>query len=273
MPKILIVDDDEHIRAMLQQVLDSEGFAVSTAGTVRDALALISQCKFDVLISDLNVGHPSDGFVIVSAMRRTHPEALTFILTGYPDFDSALEAIRQHVNEYMAKATPIEDIIEKIKSGLASGRSHGQPAKSKRVPDAVEEGKNWLLNEWLYRVKADSKLSRVNLSDADRRDHIPALLDEAIAHARTQKKAQGRQEAAECHGMLRYQQGYSVPMLIAEAGLLQDVIAECIRSNFLVIDLSNLIPDITRMSETINGELAESARAYMREYERMNAKR
>lgn len=95
MPKILIVDDDENIRTMLQQVLDSEGFAVTTAGTVRDALALISQCKFDVLISDLNVGHPSDGFVIVSAMRRTHPEALTFILTGYPDFDSALEAIRQ----------------------------------------------------------------------------------------------------------------------------------------------------------------------------------
>jgi ActR/RegA family two-component response regulator len=39
---------------------------------------------FDVLISDLNIGHPADGFVVVSAMRRTQPDTLTFILTGYP---------------------------------------------------------------------------------------------------------------------------------------------------------------------------------------------
>jgi len=81
---VLVVDDEETTRAMLRRVLGNEGFTVTAVGTVPEALALILQSRFDVLISDLNIGHPADGFVVVSAMRRTHPDALTFILTGYP---------------------------------------------------------------------------------------------------------------------------------------------------------------------------------------------
>jgi DNA-binding NtrC family response regulator len=68
-------------------VLESEGFTVTTVGSVPEALNQITKCRFDVLISDLNVGHAADGFVVVSAMRRMHPETLTFILTGYPGFE------------------------------------------------------------------------------------------------------------------------------------------------------------------------------------------
>jgi DNA-binding NtrC family response regulator len=106
MPRILVVDDEESIRSMLQLVLQKEGFTVTTVGTVMDALALISHLHFDVLISDLNIGHPADGFVVVSAMRRTQPDASTFILTGYPDFETALEALRQDVGDYLIKGTP-----------------------------------------------------------------------------------------------------------------------------------------------------------------------
>jgi CheY-like chemotaxis protein len=83
MLRVLVVDDEENIRSVLQQVLQKEGFSVTTVGTVTDALALISHLHFDVLISDLNIGHPADGFVVVSAMRRTQPDALTFILTDH----------------------------------------------------------------------------------------------------------------------------------------------------------------------------------------------
>ena len=56
-------------------------------------------------------------------------------------------------------------------------------------------------------------------------------------------------------------------MLILEAQLLQDVIAECIRDNFQTIDLRNLIPDMAKTSDTIAAELRESASAYMKQYE------
>jgi hypothetical protein len=140
--------------------------------------------------------------------------------------------------------------------------------KRKRMPDVIAENKDWVVDQWLQRVNANAELNRVSLSGAERRDHIPGLLDEAVANAcGHQIKLEERQRAAESHGTLRYHQGYSVPMLILEAQLLQDVIAECIRDNFLAIDLSNLIPDMAKTSDTITAELRESASAYMKQYD------
>jgi len=264
---ILIVDDEPSIREMLQKILQREGFAVMTTGTVPDALALISQHRYDILISDLNIGHPADGFVVVSAMKRTYPDALTFIFTGYPAFETALEALLQHVNDYLIKGTPVKELVDKIHTCVATGQAPECPVKTKRVPDVVEEDKNWVLEQWLQRVKANAELMKVSLSDADRLDHVPALLDEAIAQACGQPEGEGRPKAAERHGTFRYHQGYSVPMLIKEAGLLQDAIAECIRRNFLVIDLSNLVSDMSTMWKTIMKELDQSTHSFMTQYE------
>jgi hypothetical protein len=52
-----------------------------------------------------------------------------------------------------------------------------------------------------------------------------------------------------------------------EAHLLEDVIAECIRDNIRVIDLSSLMPGVAKMSATVIAELEEPARAYMKQYE------
>jgi DNA-binding response OmpR family regulator len=267
MPSVLVVDDEENIRSVLQLVLQKEGFSVTTVGTVAEALALISQLHFDVLISDLNIGHPADGFVVVSAMRRTQPDTLTFILTGYPAFETALEALRQHVNDYLIKGTPTKELVERIKTRLANGQPVKRPANTQRVPDVLEANKDWVIDQWLERVKMQAELMRVSLSDADRKDHVPALLDAAVAHAGDRATREGFPKAAERHGTLRYEQGYSVPMIILEARLLQNVIAECIRSNFLVMDLSNLISDMNKMSDTITTELQESTRAFMNQYE------
>ncbi len=261
-PRVLVVDDEENIRTMLRMVLESEGFVVTAVGTVPEALAEISQYRFDVLVSDLNVGHPADGFVVVSAMRRTHPETLTFILTGYPGFETALEALRQHVNDYLIKGTPVDELVKKIKAGLATGQpSAGRPG-TKRVPAVIEENKENVIREWLRRVNENDELQLLQLSEADRKDHVPSLLDEAINRARDKYIGVARQKAAEQHGTLRYHQGYSVPMLITEARLLQNGIAECVRSNFLVIDLSNLMPDMMKMTDTISMELEQSVRAF-----------
>src|SRR5436305_9969 len=71
--RILWVDDDANVLKSVQAVLVSHGFAVSAVGTVPEALELISTQAFDVLLTDLNVGQPGDGFTVVSAMRRVQP--------------------------------------------------------------------------------------------------------------------------------------------------------------------------------------------------------
>src|ERR1700756_193125 len=70
--QVLFVEDEQGIRLTLPPLLASFGFKVTSAATVSEAVTLITQRKFDVLIADLNVGNPADGFTVVSAMRRIH---------------------------------------------------------------------------------------------------------------------------------------------------------------------------------------------------------
>ena len=137
-----------------------------------------------------------------------------------------------------------------------------------RVPDLIAENKDWVVNAWLQRVKSNPDLMHLKMSDAERRDHVPDLLDEAIARACDHPvRTEERQKAAERHGTLRYHQGYSIAMLILEAQLLQRVLAECVRDNVHRIELGALTADISKLWDTITSELRESANAYMKQAE------
>jgi RsbRD-like negative regulator of sigma factor len=162
----------------------------------------------------------------------------------------------------------IKVVTKQIQNRQVSQPSGSGVAPSKRVPDMLKGNKDWVVDEWLRRVNTNAELTHVSLSDAERKDHVPDLLDDAIAYACDHPiRMQERQKAAERHGTLRYHQGYSVAMLILEAQLLQDVIAECLQHNFLAIDLSHLIADIAKVWDTITAELRESARAFMKQRE------
>src|SRR5712675_1134558 len=123
-PRFLFVDDEPNIRVTLPMILKQEGFDVTTAATVPEALEYIAKQKFDVLLSDLNIGQPGDGFTVVSAMRRVQPEACTFILTGYPDFETALQAIRNQVDDYLLKPTDVPTLLQAIEHKMAARRPH-----------------------------------------------------------------------------------------------------------------------------------------------------
>jgi len=81
-PRVLVVDDDDAVRMMLQQGLQRDGFEVVVASNVADALRHVVTEAFDVLLSDLHMSLAGDGFAAASAMRHTHPHALTVILSG-----------------------------------------------------------------------------------------------------------------------------------------------------------------------------------------------
>lgn len=112
--RILFVDDEPSIRLTLCAVLQDHGFEVRSAGSVAEALSAITSQHFDVLLSDLNIGEERDGFRVVSAMRRAQPHCVNIILTGYPGFDSAVQAIRHQVDDYLVKPADIEVLITSL---------------------------------------------------------------------------------------------------------------------------------------------------------------
>ncbi len=130
--RVLFVDDEPGIRHTMPEMLRRQGFSVRAVGTVDQALAEITSARFDVLISDLNFDHPADGFIVVSAMRRMQPKCVILVLTGFPDFETVLEAIRNQVDDYVIKPAAIPALVNLINEKLQQ-RNRGLGAAATRI--------------------------------------------------------------------------------------------------------------------------------------------
>jgi DNA-binding NtrC family response regulator len=116
--KILFVDDEPAMRETLTAILQARGFQVTAAGSVEQALAEIAAQRFAVLICDLNIHQPADGFKVVNAMRAAQPACINLILTGYPALDTAEQAIHSDVDAYITKPVEPEALVLAIQERL-----------------------------------------------------------------------------------------------------------------------------------------------------------
>jgi YesN/AraC family two-component response regulator len=263
--RLLFVDDEEGIRITLPVILRNEGFDVTVAASVPEALDLIARQKFDILLADLNIGQPGDGFTVVSAMRRTQPEVHTFILTGYPDFSSALEAIRQQVDDYFTKPADIRKLVDTLKLRVANPQRIRQNS-TKRVAVILTENTERIMQKWLAVTKANKELPH-HLKDKERIDHLPSLLQNLVATLESNQQEVGKLnapalQAATRHGEDRALQGYTIPMLVIEAGILHVAISQVLLDSLLEIDLSTLVSDAMKIGEHLNALLEQSVRAF-----------
>jgi len=259
---LLFVDDEDSIRLTLPPLLERNGFQVTSAGSVPEALHLIAQRKFQVLLTDLNIGHPGDNFAIVSAMRSTQPDALRFILTGYPAFESALEAMRQQVDDYLIKPTNITALVEAIKSKFGA-RTAASLTPTRRLPDVIREHLASIVSGFLKQTKADPQISAVEMSDLDRTDHIPRLMDAAMRIVRDENVTAQDRESSVLHGALRRKQGYTVALLIRESRILKKNLGKCVQEHLLEVDISYLVRDMIAAFGTIDTLLEESVQSFL----------
>ncbi len=112
--KILLVDDHAAVLRSMKDLLEQFDFEVVPATSVTEALNLIVAQPFDVLITDLHMPDPGDGFAVVTAMRHSQPEALTFVISGFPDVKGAMAAILLEADEVLVKPLDVERLAELI---------------------------------------------------------------------------------------------------------------------------------------------------------------
>jgi response regulator RpfG family c-di-GMP phosphodiesterase len=195
-------------------------------------------------------------------MRRIHPDAVTFILTGYPAFETALEAIRLQVDDYITKPTDTDGLVQKIRDKLTKPVSRHQ-IETKRLSEIIQSKMEEIAQDWLENLKRDPELTAIKLSDADYTDHVPRVLHVVLRVLRGEMISEEDRRASRDHGAIRRKQGYSVPLLIREARLLHDAIASCVQTNLLAVQISYLISDLISIHRTKQVLLEESVAAYL----------
>ena len=261
---ILFVDDETNIRLTLAAILRQSGFEVTVAATVAEALREINTQYFDALISDLNIGEPGDGFTVVSAMRRTQPKCINFILTGYPAFETALQAIRNQVDDYLVKPANIQELVMSIKSKLNRPREL-RTVQSQPMASFLDEHEADIQGRLLTAMKLHPRLAGMQLSDQQRTDHIPDFLKEVVRCLGTKSSGEsmnGIVAAGTKHGVERRGQGYSQEMLVDDIKLLDRAIYDAVQDNLLHLNLSNLIPDLREVNSALTSYLLESLKAF-----------
>ncbi len=105
--RILIVDDEQSVRDILQQVLEAEGYDITLAHTGEHAMELFTQAPFPLVISDIRMPGMS-GIELLKQITSVNADTQVIIITSHASIETALEALRLGVYDYLLK--PFEDI-------------------------------------------------------------------------------------------------------------------------------------------------------------------
>ena len=177
--RVLLVDDDDAVRDMMTATLLHKGFEVVAAANVTEALKLITTESFDVLITDLHMPNPGDGFTVVTAMRHSQPNALTLLVSGYPDVQSAMAAILLEADEIIVKPFDVGKLAELVHEKMLT-RKPVVRVEKQRVGAILHRCTASVVADWLARAKKSSELNHLSLSDDERTGHLPKLVEDLV---------------------------------------------------------------------------------------------
>lgn len=114
---ILIADDEAPIRLTMESLLRRRGYMVTTAEDGEQALALLHQETFDLLLLDLSMPILS-GLDVARRAHEVQPEAAVIILTGHGSLESAIEGMRLGIFDYMLKTSSPQEVLDRVAGAI-----------------------------------------------------------------------------------------------------------------------------------------------------------
>ena len=116
--RILIVDDEISIRLSFEMILAREGYGpITTASNLDEALAAIKEHEFDLIISDIVLGEER-GTDLLFKIKESGIECPVVMITGFPNLDTAAEAVRYGAFDYISKPVNKETLLRFVRQAL-----------------------------------------------------------------------------------------------------------------------------------------------------------
>jgi DNA-binding response OmpR family regulator len=130
MAKILIVDDEDVARLTLAEILRLEGYEIQSVSNGEAAVEALRCESFDIMVLDLKMAGMS-GMDVLRTVVDKLPDLSVIVLTAYGTIDTAIQAIRYRVHDYLLKPASPEQILESIENALRKKRiSRGELIES-----------------------------------------------------------------------------------------------------------------------------------------------
>ena len=115
--RILIVDDSENTRTIIQRNLSNKGYKVFTTADVNNAIQILNSIHIDLVITDLKMPKVS-GLDLIKHVRENNKDSEVIMITGYPSIESAVEAVKIGAQDYLTKPFTDEELFAAVKKAF-----------------------------------------------------------------------------------------------------------------------------------------------------------
>src|SRR5687767_192275 len=141
--QLMVVDDEESLRITTAAILEREGYLVDTASSGDEAIALLGQKDYDLILTDLHM-EGGDGLSLLNQIRSHSPLTISVVLTGFASVESAIAALQEGAYDYLVKPCDIDSMKHTIRRGLEQRiiepmaeltRLNGELAEANRAKD------------------------------------------------------------------------------------------------------------------------------------------
>ena len=163
--KILIVDDDKDICAYMETMLSASGYQVATMTDPTAVVERIREEEFHILVIDLMMPQ-IDGIELIERIRRVDTDVAIVVFTGYPSVETAIDALKLNVSDYVKKPFDIDTFRDTISDVL----------KRKGIVFNMEERLHQSIGEIVRRLRKENALTLKQL--ARRTGLSPSLLSQ-----------------------------------------------------------------------------------------------
>ena len=145
--RVLVVDDEENITEVVSLFLKSRGYFVTTAKNGEEALKILKEDYYDLVMSDIRMPK-MDGLALLKEINKLRGNIVTIMLTGFATIDTAVDAMKSGAFDYVVKPFSINEILNAVKRADEKFRDMVENIQLKEatslydISEAISSGSN-----------------------------------------------------------------------------------------------------------------------------------
>ncbi|HUZ60628.1 MAG TPA: sigma-54 dependent transcriptional regulator [Hanamia sp.] len=159
--RILIIDDDFDMCALLSRFLEKKGYATEVAHNGSKGIAKFNEFHFDIVLCDFRLGD-KDGKTVLLKIKEANPKTFVIIITGYSDIKIAVDVIKLGAFDYITKPLIPDEVVNVIEKALANPVTDPIKSQSKKTSEVSQKKRIYELssnNEYL--IGQDGETSKI----------------------------------------------------------------------------------------------------------------
>ncbi|MCD4716068.1 MAG: response regulator [Desulfobacterales bacterium] len=135
--RALVVDDEEDFLETLVKRMNKRSIDTTGAKSGEEALELMKQKLFDVVILDVKMPGGMDGIEALREMKKIQPLAEVLLLTGHASVETSIEGMKLGAFDYILKPVKLEELLTKLAEAFEKKDTHDQKIRSARIKELI----------------------------------------------------------------------------------------------------------------------------------------